>query len=97
MVERQVEAAINILLDFVLFGAECFDILMFFQRRQLCGRTVFVGCANKQNILARLAQKPRINVGGQHGADQIAQMFDAVDVRQRACNQIFRHDSLEAL
>ena len=50
--------------------------------------SVFVGRAEKEDALAARAQVARVDVGRQHRADQIAEMLDAVDVRQGARDQV---------
>ena len=43
---------------------------------------VFVGGADVEHLMAPRALEAGVDVGGQHGAGEVAEMLDAVDVRQ---------------
>ena len=87
MVERQAEPAIDVGLHRVLTGAVVGDRHAGGMRRQLDRRAVLVGAAQKQDLVAGLPAKAGVDVGGQQGSGEIAEMLYAVDVRQRAGDQ----------
>jgi hypothetical protein len=87
VVEREAEAAIDVGLDRVLRVAVRADVLPGAKRAELRRGAVLVGAADEQHVVAELAAEPRMDVGRQQRADQIAEMLDAVDVRNRAGDQ----------
>ena len=54
---------------------------------QLGRRAVLVGGAEEQDVVAGLPAEAGVDVGRQHGAGQVAEVLDAVDVGQRAGDQ----------
>jgi hypothetical protein len=88
MIEREMKPAREIGLNLMLLAAEIGDILPCFDRRELGGRAVLVGRAQIEHVPPARAQIPRVHIGRQHRADEIAKMLDAVDVWQRARNQV---------
>src|SRR5947209_7016441 len=52
---------------------------------------MLVRTAKKQRVIANLAVEPRMDVGGQDRAREIADMLDAVDVRERTGDQNLGH------
>jgi len=91
VVEREAEAAIDVGLDRVLRVAVRADVLPGAKRAELRRGAVLVGAADEQHVVAELAAEPRMDVGRQQRADQIAEMLDAVDVRNRAGDQDLAH------
>src|SRR5689334_23932068 len=94
MIEGEAEATVDIGLQRVLPIAILGD-------RQACGacgefgwRAMLVGAAQKKDLVPRLPAKAGMDVGGQERAREIAEMLDAVDVRQRAGDQELRHRTL---
>src|SRR5262249_28311670 len=87
VVEREAEAAIDVGLDRVLIVAVGADVLSGRERAELGRRAVLVGAADEQHLVAELAAEARVHVGRQQRADEIAEMFDAVDVRNGAGDQ----------
>lgn len=91
MVERDAEPAARRGLPHVLVGAEPCDVESGLGRGELGGSAVLVGRAEVEHLMTALAQVPSIDVGRQHGARQVAEVLDPVDVRQRAGDQVTRH------
>jgi hypothetical protein len=60
------------------------------------GRAVLVGGADIEHLMAAGAHEAGVGAAGQHRADQIAQMLDAVDVRQGGGDQDPGHRALLA-
>ncbi len=58
---------------------------------QFGGRSMFVGGADIKRLPAPGPLEARIDVGRQHGADQIAEMLDAVDIGQCAGDESTCH------
>ena len=86
MIERQFESAINIRLYPVLLITIRTNIPSGLERCQLRRCTVLVGPADEENLVPDLTPKTRMHVGRQQRPDQVAEMFDAVDVGQGAGN-----------
>src|SRR5438132_4435112 len=88
MIPGQTESLADFPLDAMLLSAVLRDIEPRFCCGQLGGGPVLSCGADAQHLVTALAQVARVHVGGQHGADQVAQMLDAVDVGQRRRDQI---------
>ena len=58
---------------------------------QLGGRAVLVGGADEQHLLALEPEVAGVDVGRQHRPDEVAQVLHAVDVRQRAGDEVPGH------
>lgn len=97
VIEGQAEAFAQGGLDIVLLTAKFFYLRTGFERGQLGGRAVFVGGADEQDFVAGLTQKTGVYVGRQHGAYEVSKMLDAVDVGQRACDQMSLHSGPESV
>ena len=52
-------------------------------RRQFCGRAVLIRGAEKHDLMTPCAQVTGIEICGKLTSDKIAQMLDAVDIRDR--------------
>jgi hypothetical protein len=70
------------------------DVEPGFARRELGRRAVLVGAAQEQHVVAALAAEAGVDVGRQQRAGEVAEMLDAVDVRQRAGDQDPAHGAL---
>ena len=77
----------------MLLGAELFDGQPGFLRCELGRRAVLVGCADVQHLVAAQPQVAGIHVGREHGADEVAEMLNPVDVWEGARNQVSLHAS----
>jgi uncharacterized small protein (DUF1192 family) len=93
MIERQAEAPVDVGLDRVLFVAERTHILSGRDGAEFGGRAVFIGGADEQHVIAELPPEAGMDIGRQQRACEIAEMFDAVHVRQRTGNENFGHGS----
>jgi hypothetical protein len=91
MVKRKAEPPIDVGLDRVLLAAEGLHIPPGLDGAELGGRSVFVGGANEKHIFADLSSEAGMDIGGKQGAGKIAEMFDAVHVRQRIGNENSGH------
>ena len=65
--------------------------------RQLDRRAMLVRCANRQRLVAARPAEARKDIGGQHRANQIAQVFDAVDALRGTRDQDAFHAVFAAL
>src|SRR3981189_2190287 len=92
MIERQIEASIDVRLDRVLRIAVAPHVFAGLDRAELRRRAVLVGAANEQYFVAELAAETPMHIRGQERADEIAEVLDAVDVRQGAGDQNLAHD-----
>ncbi len=93
-VPAEAEAAADAVLDGVLLLAIGEDVLARFGRGQLGWRAVLVGGADVGDLVALGALEAGIDVGRQHRARQVAQVLDAVDVRQGRGDQDAGHGAL---
>jgi hypothetical protein len=91
MVPGQAIALAESFLDLVLLITIGAHILTRRGGGQLGGGAMLVRGANRQYFMAAQTLKARINVGGQHRSGQIAEMLDAVDVRQSAGDEDAGH------
>ena len=92
MVKGQIKTGTYLLLDSMLFSAVFLNGLPRFARRKLRRCAMFVGRANVQNIMSACAHIPCINIGGEHRADQISQMFGTINIWQGGGDQNTGHD-----
>src|SRR5690242_2090558 len=67
------------------------DVLAGRRRAKLGWCAVLVGGADKQDFGTRLTAKTGVHIGGQQRADEVAEMFDAVDVGNGAGHEIAGH------
>jgi hypothetical protein len=91
MIERQAKATIDIGLQRVLARAILGDR---YPRRlggEFTGCAVFVGPAEKQDLVPGLPAKARMDVRRQERSGKVAEMLYAVDVRQCAGDQKLGH------
>jgi hypothetical protein len=93
MIEREAKPPIDISLNGVLLVAEGSHILPGLDGAELGGRSMFVRAANKKDIVADLSPETRMDIGWKQRACEIAEMFDAVHVRQRTGNENPGHGS----
>ncbi len=91
MIEGEMKRLAHPLLQLVLFGAVFLHRLPGLQGRQFCRRPMLIGRADVENVVTALAHEPAVYVSRQHGADQVAQVLDAVDVRQRGGDENASH------
>src|SRR5690242_12438671 len=94
MIERQIEPPVDVGLHLMLPRAVGGDLDAGLRGRKLRRRAVLVGRANEKRFRSRLPAETGMDVGGQQRAREIAEMLDAVDVRQRTGDEIFGHDAL---
>src|SRR4051812_48930918 len=94
MVERQAEPAIDVGLGSMLLAAEAAHILSGLYGPEFGRGSVFIGGADKQHVVTELPEETRMHVGGKQGAGEIAEMLDAVHIRQRAGNENPGHGSI---
>ena len=78
---RKPEPLAEIPLDGVLAAAVLGDVEARLERGELGRGAVLVGGADEEDVLAPQAQVAGVHVGGQHRADEVAQVLDPVDVR----------------
>ena len=81
MVEGQPEPTIDVSLNRVLPVAEGMYVQLGLDRAQFGWRSVFIRAADKQHLVASLSSKPRLHVSRQQGTDEVAEVLDAVYVR----------------
>ena len=81
-VEGQVEAGANPLLDLVLLVAVFSRRLSRLDGGEFGRRAVLVRGADEEYFVPRRPAVTRINIRREHRAREVAQMLDAVDVRQ---------------
>src|SRR6516164_11176467 len=93
-VERQAEASADVALQGVLLVAIAAHIEPRFEGAELGRSAVFVGGANEQHLMPLHPPKPCMHIRRQHRTGKIAEMLDAVDVRQGGRDQIAAHHSL---
>ena len=93
-VEAEAEAIAQLLLPFVEFGAVLRDRQPGLGRGEFGRCPVFVGGADMQHLVAPKPQVAGVGVGGQHGADEISEMLDAVDVGEGGGDQVPGHRGL---
>src|ERR1700739_3143961 len=93
-VERQAEASADVALQVMLLIARAAHIESRFERAKLGRGTVLVGRADEQHLVSLHPPKPCMHARRQHRAGKIAEMLDAVDVRQGGCDQVTAHHSL---
>ena len=82
MIERQLKTGARIALDHEVLIAIGSHVLARFGGGEFGRRAVLVSGANIEHFVALKAPKPRVHVRRQHRACQIAEMLDAVNVRQ---------------
>ena len=90
-VERQREAGADASLDLVLFVAVLRGRLAGFGGGEFGGRAVLVGRTDKEHLVAHQPAEARIDVSRQHRPGEIAEVLDAVDVRQGRGDEDTRH------
>jgi hypothetical protein len=93
MVERQAEPPIDIGLDRVLLVAEGSHILPGLDGAEFSRRSVFIGAADKEDIVADLPHETCMDVGRQKRADEIAEVLYAVHIWKRTGNENLWHGS----
>ena len=93
MVERQAKPPIDVSLNRVLLVAEATRILPGLDCAELGGRSVFIGAANEKDIVADLSPETRMDIGRKQRAGEIAEVFDAVHIREGAGNKKPGHGS----
>jgi hypothetical protein len=94
MIERQVQAAVDVGLDEMLPLAVFSDLETGLSCSKFSRGTMLVRGANKEDVVADLAAIAGVNVGWQLRACQVAEMLDAVDVRQCGRDECLRHGTL---
>ena len=90
-VPRKAKAAADRVLRPVLRLAIAEHIQPRRRRRQLRGRAMLIGGADIQHLPPPGALEAGVNIRRQHGAGQIAQVLDPIDVRQGRGDQDARH------
>jgi hypothetical protein len=93
MVERESKPPIDVGLNGVLLVAEGSYILSDPDGAEFGGRSMFIGAANKEDVVADLAPETRVDIGRKQGANEIAEVFDAVHVGKRTGNENSGHGS----
>ena len=97
MIPGESEAVAEVFLHRVPLVAILPDGDAVFGSGQLDRRAMLVGRANRHRLVAARPAEARKDIGGQHRADQIAQMFDAVDALRGTCDQDAFHTVSTAL
>ena len=80
VIKAEAEAIGDLGLDITHLGAIVRDRLASLCGGEFGGGSVFVCGAEEEHLMATLAQVAGVEIGGELGADEIAQMFDPVDV-----------------
>src|SRR6516164_3030155 len=93
-IERQAEASANVALQIMLLVAIAAHVKARFEGAKLGRGAVLVGGADEQHLVPLHPPKPSMHVRRQHRAGKIAEMLDAVDVRQGGCDQVTAHHCL---
>ena len=91
VVEAEIEAGAQVLLHLVLGRAELLDAEARSAGSELGGGAVLVGGADEQHLVVSGAQVAGVHVGRQHRPDEVAEVLDAVDVRQCAGDEVTGH------
>ena len=94
IVERQAEFIAQLFLHRMPFGGIGGGRDALLLRRQLDGRAMLVGGADRQRVIPARPAEPREDVGGQQRAHQIAQMLDPGNIRQGGGDQNAFHGLL---
>lgn len=81
MVERNIEPAIEVGVDGIIFVAYRSRGKTLFEGDGLCRRAVFVGATYVDDVLAHHTAEPRKDICGEHG-EEISQVRLVVDVGQ---------------
>ena len=97
MVERQIEPPVDVGLRRVLSRAVGGDVDIGLGCGELRRRAVLVGGADVERVRAGLATEAGMDVGRQQRARKVAEMLDAVDVRQGTGDEISGHDALRSM
>jgi hypothetical protein len=71
----------------MLFRAVVGDGKTGFRGRKLRRRTVLIGSADEQHVVAGLTPVAGMNVGRQERTGQVAEVLDSVDIGKRAGDQ----------
>ena len=87
-VEGDPEAGVDVGLQTELLVAEGLDVLAALLGLDLGRRAVLVGAADVEHLVAVLAQEAGVDVGGEHRADEVAQVLDAVDVGKTSGDEV---------
>src|SRR5262249_2110405 len=93
MVEGEAESLVDVRLYGVLLVAISTRILAGSRRADLGRRAVFVRAADEKDLGARLAAEACVHICRQQRADEVAEVLDAVDVRNGAGDEIAGHGS----
>ena len=91
MIETERKSVRQFRLNGMHFPAVIFNRLTGLGSGQFCRGSVFICCAQEQNFITARAGITGVKVGWKLAADQIAEVFDPVDVGDRGCNQISCH------
>ena len=91
MVERQPETITEVCLNLPHLGTILRDGFARLCSGQFSGCAMFVGGAEKQNLMPPSAQIARVEVGGQLRADEVSKVLDPVDVGDRGSDQMPGH------
>ena len=91
MVERQAEPPIDVRLNCVLLVAEGPHILPGLDCAEFSGRSVFIGAADKENLVADLPSEACMDIGRKKRADEIAEVLYAVHVWECTGNENLCH------
>ena len=94
IVPAEAELLAQIFLRQVPFGGIGGSRHALFLRRQLDGRAMFIGGADRQGLIASRPAETGEDIGRQHRAHQVSQMLDAGDVRQGGGDQNALHGLL---
>jgi len=93
MVERESKPPIDVGLNGVLLVAEGSHILPGLDGAEFGGRTMFIGATNEKDVVADLTPETRMDIGRKQGANEIAEVFDAVHIGKRTGNENSGHGS----
>ena len=90
-VKGEVKAGVYILLHLIHLTAVISDWFTLFLCCKFSGRAVLVCCTNEKHLIPAQTLKAGMHIGRQHGADQISQMLDAVNIGKGGCNKCACH------
>src|SRR5438477_6447653 len=91
------ESFSKLLLDSVHLGAVFRHRKASLVRGKFCRGAMLVGCANKQYLVSAGTIKTSTSIRRKHRANQVAKMFNPIDVGEGGSNEITIHYSGAAL
>lgn len=83
LVKVDLEPVVDLLVDGVVLVADLLTREAFLEGLGLGGRAVLVGTAHEDRVVPPRTAVARVDIGGEHAADDVAEVGNVVDVRQR--------------